>query len=295
MEHRPITSAIKMLGSMMCPSGNNAATLDPINHQGQEWWVDLVISGRLSRRNAWFMLDRQRWPHLGFRICNYTAMWEDLEWCLHPVYWQLAPRGGVRSSNCTTPTTWSSFLQNWVPAPRHWVPPGPNPQAVSPLWLPVWSRNPNVSYTELLFTDYFITITPGSICKVQKMGHQHLAQVDLGEGGHVQDHGWDISLPIDPPQEGDEWFVQAAMEAGVTNPAKLVKQNWFQCHQQVLYVSDILDSGGKCFDKGYLLFPYFPSWEAPAGAPSAVAAGALLRGAPEPSQKLSETFPQKRT
>jgi hypothetical protein len=59
-------------------------------------------------------------------------------------------------------------------------------------------------------------------------------------------------MPIDPPWEGDKWFIQAAMEAGVTNTIELVKLNKYRCHQQVLYVSDILDAGGKCLDKRYL-------------------------------------------
>jgi len=59
-------------------------------------------------------------------------------------------------------------------------------------------------------------------------------------------------LPIKPPWEGDKWFMQAAMEAGITNPIKLIKLNKYWCHQQVLYVSDILDAGGKCLNKRYL-------------------------------------------
>jgi hypothetical protein len=46
--------------------------------------------------------------------------------------------------------------------------------------------------------------------------------------------------------------MQAVIEAGVTNVDKPVKINRFQCHQQVLFVSDILDAGGKCLDKKYL-------------------------------------------
>ncbi len=65
--------------------------------QGQEW-VDRVKSGKLSQRNVWFMMDQQFWPRLGFRICNNMASWDDLEYCLKKVYWQLVPRGGVRGS-----------------------------------------------------------------------------------------------------------------------------------------------------------------------------------------------------
>ncbi len=59
-------------------------------------------------------------------------------------------------------------------------------------------------------------------------------------------------LPIGPPQEGDKWFMQAAIEAGITDTDEQRILNRFHCHQQVLYVSDVLDAGGKCLDKKYL-------------------------------------------
>jgi hypothetical protein len=60
------------------------------------------------------------------------------------------------------------------------------------------------------------------------------------------------TLPIEPPWEGDKWLMQAAMEAGVTNSIELAKLNKYRCHQQVLYVSDVLGTGGKCLNKRYL-------------------------------------------
>jgi hypothetical protein len=59
-------------------------------------------------------------------------------------------------------------------------------------------------------------------------------------------------LPVCPPREGDKWFVQVAMDAGITNNDERRILNQFCCHQQVLYVSDVLDTGGKCLDKRYL-------------------------------------------
>ncbi len=58
------------------------------------------------------------------------------------------------------------------------------------------------------------------------------------------------TLPIEPPLV--KWFMQAANKAGVANPIELIKLNKYWCHQQVLYVSDILDEGGKCLNKCYL-------------------------------------------
>jgi hypothetical protein len=40
-------------------------------------------------------------------------------------------------------------------------------------------------------------------------------------------------LPVCPAREGDKWFMQAAMKAGVTDPNKLRILNRFRCHQQV--------------------------------------------------------------
>jgi len=59
-------------------------------------------------------------------------------------------------------------------------------------------------------------------------------------------------LPVCPPREGDKWFMQAAMEAGITNTDKGRILNQFFCHQHVLYVSDVLNAGGKCLNKRYL-------------------------------------------
>jgi hypothetical protein len=60
------------------------------------------------------------------------------------------------------------------------------------------------------------------------------------------------NLPIEPPREGDKWFMQAAMEAGIKDPIELKKLNKYRCHQQVLYLSNVMDAGGKCLDKQYL-------------------------------------------
>jgi hypothetical protein len=51
-------------------------------------------------------------------------------------------------------------------------------------------------------------------------------------------------LLVDPPREGDKWFMQAAMEAGVTNPEGQRILNRFRCHQQVLRFR-CLGPGGK--------------------------------------------------
>jgi hypothetical protein len=97
IEQLAINKAIKTHGSMTCPSGSNPAAIERMRQQGQEW-VDRVISGKIGRRNMWKMLDCQFWPRLGYSIGNNSAPWKELGDCLQRVYWQVAPRGGVRRS-----------------------------------------------------------------------------------------------------------------------------------------------------------------------------------------------------
>jgi hypothetical protein len=59
-------------------------------------------------------------------------------------------------------------------------------------------------------------------------------------------------IPIDPPRMGDRWFMQAVIKARYRTPEELTIINHFQCHQQVVHVSDILNAGGRGLDKKYL-------------------------------------------
>ena len=48
------------------------------------------------------------------------------------------------------------------------------------------------------------------------------------------------SLDVTPPRIGDKWFMRAILEAGFTNDEELAIINRFRCHQQVLFLSDVL-------------------------------------------------------
>jgi hypothetical protein len=52
-------------------------------------------------------------------------------------------------------------------------------------------------------------------------------------------------LPIRPPREGGKWFMKAVKENGVTDPGEWAVINRFRCHQQILFLLDVLDAGGK--------------------------------------------------
>ncbi len=243
---------MKTLGSMMCPSGSNAAALQRMQTQGQEW-VDRVKSGKLSQRYAWFMLDRQLWPRLGFGICNNTASWDDLEYCLKRVYWQVVPKGGVRG---LAPVTLHQLSRGFYG---------------------MGCPHPGVEYFLAQITKLLIHYGCRSGLGIQMQVSMELLITELGLSAQLLQesyvtygkwvthtwlkliwekvHKFNVSieiapLPIEPPREGDKWFMQVAMEAGVTSPTELLQLNRYRCHQQVLYLSNILDAGDKCLDKG---------------------------------------------
>jgi hypothetical protein len=59
-------------------------------------------------------------------------------------------------------------------------------------------------------------------------------------------------LPIEPPRDRDRWFMQAVEELGLSNANELNRINRVRIHQQVLFVSDVLEANGKTIDQKYL-------------------------------------------
>jgi hypothetical protein len=59
-------------------------------------------------------------------------------------------------------------------------------------------------------------------------------------------------LPMDPPQEGEKWFMQAVVEAGFTLAQEMKSLNPFRCCWEVIYLLNVFDAGGRCLDRGYL-------------------------------------------
>jgi hypothetical protein len=61
-----------------------------------------------------------------------------------------------------------------------------------------------------------------------------------------------MPIPIEPPRENDKWFMQAIEDKGSYSEKEKEIINRFRCHQQVLFVSCIMDAGGRAVDPKYL-------------------------------------------
>jgi hypothetical protein len=249
-----INEAVKTLGSMTCPSGNNSASLEKMRIQGQEW-ADRVNNGKINLHNMWTMMERQLWPRIGYGICNNTAKWDDLEKCLRKVYYQIIPRGGIRRS--APATIWQMDRGFYGAGCPH---PGVECliEQVTKLLIHYGSKSglslEIQASMELMIIDLRVSEQP--------LGESYLRY------GKLITHCWLKSLwkkvdkfqidvligplNIDPPRVGDKWLMRAFIEAGYTRDDELLILNWVRCHQQTLFLSDVLDTGGKNIDSKYL-------------------------------------------
>ena len=95
IQHLGINEPIKTLGSMTCPSGSSKGSIEYMQKKGTAW-KDMIKVGKLSRRNVWFMLDKQFWPRIAFGLCAVPATYQELSECLMKVYYEIHPQGGIR-------------------------------------------------------------------------------------------------------------------------------------------------------------------------------------------------------
>ena len=254
IEHLSVDKAIKTLGSMTCPSGNCSAAIEKMKTQGQEW-MDRVLASRLSRRNVLFMVDCQLWPRVGYGICNNTASWKELDNCMQRIYWQLIPRGGVRRSapvalrqldrgfygiGCPHPGI-ECLIEQLNKLLVHY---GCKSGLVIEMQVSMEILATELGVSSQPFQEPYAMYGKGITNSWLKSVWEKVAMFNVKV---------EIApLAITVPREGDKWFMQAVKEAGITDSEEWRIINRFRCHQQVLFLSDVLDAGGKSVDKKYL-------------------------------------------
>ena len=97
IEHLGVNTPIKTLGSMTCPTGCNKGSIKYMLAKGNAW-KDMISAGHLSRRNVWFMLEKQFWPRVAFGLCAVTATLPELSECSMKTYYGIHQQGGIRRS-----------------------------------------------------------------------------------------------------------------------------------------------------------------------------------------------------
>ena len=57
---------------MTCPTGDSTAVIEQMQEKARSW-IDCAKNAKLSRRNFWFLVDRQFWPKVSFGLCCNMA------------------------------------------------------------------------------------------------------------------------------------------------------------------------------------------------------------------------------
>ena len=253
IKHLGVDEASKTLGSMTCPSGRSTAAISRMQEQAQEW-IDRAKNGQLSRRNLWELMARQFLPKIGFGIGTLSASLEDLSQALHRQYYQLLPLGGIRRSVRTEIRyLGTGFYGSGCPhlgveclaaqldkLLTHYgcnTTVGKLLQASVEMFIIELGMSPQpfqVSYAR-----YSNLVTPCWLKSVWEKVDKFGMKVSLD------------NLPLAPPRLGDCWLMARFAELGYSRK-EMVRLNRVRLHQQVIFLSDVLDAGGRAIDRKYI-------------------------------------------
>jgi hypothetical protein len=254
IKHLGVHEASKTLGSMTCPSGDSSAALQRVQDNAQGW-IDMAITAGTPRRNLWFLVDHQFCPKVTFGCCTIMADFKALTMCLHRQYYQLLPLGGIRRSVKTE----VRYLGKWFYGSG----------------CPHLGVECLVGQLEKLLTHYGCQTVVGRLLQ----SSMEMFTIELGLsnqpfaekyalGSHWVTHSWIKSLwekvnlfgikvelgniQIAPPWLGDDWLMKRFSQMGCSKK-ELLRLNRVRLHQQVLFLSDVLDAGGRALDRKYLI------------------------------------------
>jgi hypothetical protein len=209
----------------------------------------------VGRRSVWHMMDCQFWPRVGYAIGNNSASAKGLDNCLQQVYWQLLPRGGMQRSaptglrqlsrgfygiGCPNPVVECFIAQVTKLLIHYGCQLGIGIQLQVSLELFIIELGVSSQPFQEAFAKYGKWVTDCWLKAVWEKAIMFNVRIQL----------W--SLDINPPCSGDKWFMKALQDLDILNGKELKPINRVRIHQQVLYLSNVLDAGGKCIDRRYL-------------------------------------------
>ncbi len=242
----------KTLGTMTCPLGSHKAPIAHMKEKAQGW-VDLAISANLPCRSLWFLANWQFVPKVFFGIGLNSAPYAVLAECLMKQYHALVPLGGVRrSANRMVRQLDRDFFGVSCPHP-----------AIECLAL----------QTTKMLTHYGCETAVG--CLLQPSVALLILELGMGSQPFTVDFlkcrawvtdSWVKSLwekvfifgitleeghlKICPPREWDEWIMPMLVQLGYT-ALELLRLNQVKVHQEVLFLSDVMDARGTVINKCY--------------------------------------------
>ena len=251
--HCGVEEAHKTLGVITCPSGNSKPTIEHMK-EAAKGWIDQATSAKLARRNFWCLVKVQFWPKVGYGIGASSARYLDLAECLMKQYYDLVPLGGIRrSANRMVRQLDRGFYGVGCPHP-----------GIECL----------VAQCSRILTHYGCETAVGKLLQVSiellvlELGvSSQPFQADYNKYNKWVTDCWlksvwekvflfgvvliEGKLKVKPPRHNDGWLMVAFEELHLAEP-ELIRLNRVRLHQQAIFISDVMDAGGRALDQRYL-------------------------------------------
>ena len=253
IEHLSVFTPHKTLGSMTSPADCGKAAIEQMQTKAQGW-MDKARQAQLSRRNFWFLMERQFRSKVGFGICSNTSSVAELRECLQKIYWQLVPLGGLRSSvkrelrqlatgfyggGCLDPSVECAVAQVNKLLMHYGCNTVVGLKLQASMEFLILELGISDQPFQLDYSRYEKFVTAGWLKSIWEKAWTFQFTIELG------------NIKIRPPREGDAWLMVELRRLGVEEN-ELLRLNRVRIHQQVLFLSDVLDARGNAIDKKYL-------------------------------------------
>jgi hypothetical protein len=200
------------------------------------------------------MMDKQYWPRVSYGLCTVSASYKELSECLMKTYYRVHPQGGIQRTarrgirqlnlgfygiGCPHPAIECLIAQ------------------LKKMLMHYGSQNclglEMQALVELLVIELGLSMQPFS--EDFSIHHHHVTHLWIKsvweKSSRLQIDIMLADLPLQPPREQDLWLMQ---EFGRLNYSSKDLQclNSVRMHQQVLYLSDVMDASGRAIDRKYL-------------------------------------------
>ena len=253
IQHLGINKPIKTLGSMICPLGRSKGSIEYMRKKGTAW-KNMIKVGKLSRRNVCFMMDKQFWSRISFGLCVIPATFHKLLECLIKVYYKIHPQGGIRcTARRVTRQLAARFYGVGCPHPAieclvtqlnklimHYGSPsclGINMQTsvkIMVIELGLSLQPFAEDYNACQYWD-----TPLWLNSVWEKSFKNRIDIQLAH------------IPLQPPRERNSWIMAEFIRMNY-NTQSLCKLKRVRLHQQVIFLSDMMDASGRATELKYL-------------------------------------------
>jgi hypothetical protein len=216
--------------------------------------IDKAKGGKLHKRNVWFLLDKQFWPGVSFGISSIAAPYAELDQCMMRTYYNLLRICGIKLSvnrelqqmDCRF--YGCGFLHPGVECfiaqlnkllTNYGCNSGLGIHLQTSMELMILEGGVSMQILSQPFQQYSKWVTNSWLKSVWENMDLFNFKVEINE------------LPLKMPWERNSWLMLVLEREGYSE-TELIRLNWVQYHQQVLFYSNISDTRGRSIDRRYL-------------------------------------------